>query len=290
MNFQVGNRTIGDGHPCFVIAEIGCNHNGSFDLAKDHINAAKEAGVDAVKFQVKDVETAFSKELLDSTYVNEYSFGKTYREHKQSLELSHQQYADLKEYTESSGMIFFATPFELKSAKFLVELDVDLFKISSFHVVDTELIEVIAKSQKPVIMSTGMSSLEEIDQAVSVFNKNKITFALLQCTSSYPTNEEDMHLSAIPALRNKYNCIVGLSAHDRGISVAAASVMLDSKIIEKHFTLDRTMKGRDHAFSLEPKGMKLMVEKIRLFEKSIGNPEKRVLDCELSARKKNRGY
>ncbi len=286
----INGRVINETSPAYFIAEIGNNHNGDFEMAKEMIISAKKCGADAAKFQVKNVEKAFDQKLLNSSYEGPNSFGKTYREHKYALEFSHQQYSDLKKFADQQGITFFATPFDLDSLAFLESIEVALYKIASFHLTQDELLEGLCKTNKPQILSTGMSSIEEIDKAVSIFRKNKANFALLQCTSSYPTDDENVHLAVIAEFKKRYDCLVGYSGHDRGISIPAASVCFGAKIIEKHFTLDRTLKGPDHAASLEPKGFAGMVERTRLLEKAIGSPHKRVLECELKNRVKNRGY
>lgn len=286
----IGNRIVGDGYSAFIVAEIGNNHNGSFEMAKELIRVAQECGADAAKFQVKNIEKAFPKEILDMPYDHPHSFGKTYREHKQALELSHDEYKKLKEYSDAIGIIFFATPFDEDSVNFLEDLNVVAHKISSFHMVDRKLVSAVIKTNKPVIVSTGMSTLEEIDDTANYLKNHKTQFALLQCTSSYPTNDGDVHLAVISEYKKRYDVVVGYSGHDRGITIPAASVCFGAKIIEKHFTLDRMLKGPDHASSLEIKGLKGLVERTRLIEKAIGSPQKRVLDCELANRKKNRGY
>ena len=288
LEIKVGNKIIGDDHPTFIVAEIGNNHNGEMKIAKSLIDKAKEFQVDAVKFQVKNIEKAFPRSLLDSPYEKHNSFGKTYREHKDFLELTHTQYAELKKYAEARGLVFFATPFDTISLNFLHEINVSIIKISSFHLTDDNLLTAAAKMSRPIFLSTGMSTLDEIDHACRLLTALTATFALLQCTSSYPTNEEDVHLSVITELKKRYNVVVGYSGHERGISVAASSIFFGARIIEKHFTLDRTMKGPDHAASLELKGMSQLVERVRLLEKCIGDPNKRVLECELENRRKNR--
>jgi sialic acid synthase len=290
--FNINNRLIGDGHPAFIIAEIGNNHNGDLDMAKSLIREAKNCGADSAKFQIKNIEKAFPQELLDQPYDNINSFGKTYREHKQALEFSFDQYKQLKYYCDEIGIEFFATPFDLDSVEFLEQINSPAYKIASFHLTDNTLLTRIVETNKPIIMSTGMSSIDEIDSAVDMFKKNCAPFALLQCTSSYPTNDEDVHLSVIAEFKKRYgqDTLVGYSGHDRGITIPAISVCFGASIIEKHFTLDRTLKGPDHACSLEIKGFKGMVERTRLIEKAIGNPNKQVLDCELKNRKKFRGY
>lgn len=290
MVITIGKRSIGDGHPAFIIAEIGNNHNGDFAMAKELIKKAKECNADAVKFQVKNIEKAFPKELLDMEYDHEHSFGRTYREHKQALEFSPREYKKLKEYSDSLDIIFFATPFDTDSVKVLQKMDVPAYKIASFHLLDKKLIEAVIAAGKPIIVSTGMSTLVEVDQAVEYLKKKKAEFALLQCTSCYPTNDADVHLAVISEYKKRYGIVVGYSGHDRGITIAAASVCFGGKIIEKHFTLDRTLKGPDHAASLEVKGLRDLVERTRLIERAIGDPRKQLLECEKANRKKFRKH
>jgi sialic acid synthase len=284
------NRMIGDGEFPFVIAEIGNNHNGDIDNALKMIKIAKDIGVDAVKFQVKDVETSFSKELLDKPYSGPNSFGKTYREHKMALEFSEEQLKQLYNYADEIGIICFSTPFDINSVHLLEKLNNPIYKISSFHVTDLKLIEEICKTQKPIILSTGMSSLQEIDAAVTLIRKYHEQFTILQCTSSYPTDDQDVNLKVIPFLSSKFNCPVGYSGHEKGLVITCASIALGACVIERHFTLDRTMKGPDHASSLEPTGMGLVVTRSKRIFNSLGSSEKKVLDCELENRKKFRGY
>ena len=284
------NRYIGENESPFIIAEIGNNHNGSIDNAIELIKIAKDIGVDAVKFQVKNIEKSFSKELLDSSYVNDNSFGKTYREHKQALEFSKEQLIDLYNFSNKIGITCFSTPFDTDSVELLESINNSIYKISSFHVTDLPLVEKVAKTQKPIIMSTGMSSIDEIDKAVELIRNHNDQLILLQCTSCYPTNDEDVNLSVIPSLKNKYNCPIGYSGHERGIAICTSAVALGACVIERHFTLDRTLKGPDHASSIEPIGMKDIVTRSKKIFNALGNPNKSVLDCELKNRKKFRGY
>lgn len=284
------NRTIGENEPPFIIAEIGNNHNGSIDNALELIKIANNIGVDAVKFQVKNIEKSFSQELLDSLYVNENSFGKTYREHKQALEFSKEQLVEIYEFSRKLGIICFSTPFDTDSVDLLETIDNPIYKISSFHVTDLPLIEKISKTKKPIIMSTGMSSIDEIDKAVELIRNHHDQLILLQCTSCYPTNDEDVNLAVIPSLRNRYNCPIGYSGHERGIAICTSAVALGACVIERHFTSDRTLKGPDHASSIEPIGMKDIVMRSKKIFSALGNSNKSVLDCELKNRQKFRGY
>ena len=284
------NRSIGEDQPPFIIAEIGNNHNGNIDNAIELIKVAKKIGVDAVKFQVKNIEQSFSKELLNSPYTNENSFGKTYREHKQSLEFSKEQLMEIYDFSKKSDIICFSTPFDTSSVELLETIDNPLYKVSSFHVTDLTLIEKIAKTKKPIIISTGMSSLDEIDKAVELIRKYTEQFVLLQCTSCYPTADENVNLNVIPALRSRYDCLVGYSGHERGIAICTSAVALGACVIERHFTLDRTLKGPDHASSIEPIGMHDIVTRSKKIFTALGNLDKSVLECELKNRKKFRGY
>lgn len=284
------NRSIGKDEPPFIIAEIGNNHNGQLDIAFDLIKKAKEIGVDAVKFQIKDVELAFDKELLDKTYAGENSFGNTYREHKEALEFSEEQMKQIYEFARKINIICFSTPFDVNSVDLLEKLGNPIYKISSFHVTDLKLIEKIAKLNKPILMSTGMSTIDEIDKAVELIKKHTDKLALFQCTSCYPTNDEDINLKVIKTLENRYDCPVGYSGHERGTTITVASVVIGACMIERHFTLDRTMKGPDHASSVEPIGMETIVKRTNRVFTGLGISAKNILDCELVNRKKFRGY
>ena len=284
------NKMIGENETPFIIAEIGNNHNGNLDTAKELIKTAKEAGADAVKFQVKNIEKSFSKELLDSTYVNENSFGKTYREHKMALEFSEEQMKELYDFASKMSIICFSTPFDIDSVDMLERIGNPIYKISSFHVTDLKLIEYVCQTKKPIIISTGMSTIEEIDKAVELIKKFTKDFIIMHCVSCYPTEDKDVNLNIIPTLKNRYNCPIGYSGHERGIAITASTVLLGSCAIERHFTLDRTMKGPDHASSVEPIGLNDIVTRSKKFFNAMGTSKKDVLDCELKNRKKFRGY
>jgi len=284
------NRSIGDGHLPFIIAEIGNNHNGSLELALRLIQSAKDAGVDAVKFQVKNIEKSFSKELLDSPYVNENSFGKTYRAHKMALEFSEEQLKKIYDFAAKLGIICFSTPFDTDSVDLLERIGNPIYKISSFHVTDLKLIEYVCRTKKPIIISTGMSTIQEIDKAIELVKKHTNDFVILHCVSCYPTDDKDVNLRVIPTLRERYKCLVGYSGHERGIAISSAAVVLGACVIERHFTLDRTMKGPDHASSVEPIGLHDIVTRSKKFFDAMGKSEKTVLDCELKNRLKFRGY
>ncbi len=284
------DKKIGDECLPFIIAEIGNNHNGSVKKAKELIKKAKEINVDAVKFQIKDIEKSFSKELLDSPYEGQNSFGKTYREHKEFLEFNFDELKEIYDYANEIGIICFSTPFDITSVEILEKLKNPIYKISSFHVTDIPLIEAICKTKKPIILSTGMSSLQEIENAVKIIKDKGNELILLQCTSCYPTDDKDVNLRVINSYKKKFEVLVGYSGHERGTSITSAAIVLGACVLERHFTLDRTMKGPDHASSVETEGMKLIVEKAQRIFNSLGENEKKVLDCELKNRKKFRGY
>lgn len=284
-----GHR-IGDGERPFIVAEIGNNHNGDMENARELVRRAHSVQASAVKLQTKDIETAFSPELLDSVYDKPSSFGRTYREHKQVLELSEEETFELKTLASELDIVFFSSPFDVLSVSLLERVDIPLYKIASFHVTDLELVERVAATGKPVFMSTGMSTWEEVDAAVDVLRRHTDDFVLLQCTSAYPAEFEDVNLNVIPELRARYDCLVGYSGHERGVGVSPGAVLLGACVIERHFTLDRTMKGPDHAASLETRGLDLLVKRASRYHEAMGLPDKTVQGSELENRMKFRGY
>lgn len=289
--FQVSqDRWLGDGEYPFIIAEIGNNHNGDLDLARRMIRVAKEIGVDAVKFQMKDIETAFSQELLDKPYLGRNSFGRTYREHKQALEFSEEQMNELYAYAGEQGIMAFCTPFDVLSVARLERIGNPVYKISSFHVTDLPLIEAVCRTGKPILMSTGMSTVAEIDAAMELIRRHTDTVALFHCVSAYPTEDQDVNMRVISYLKKRYSCPVGYSGHERGVVICLSSIPLGGCMIERHFTLDRTMKGPDHAASVEPSGMQLIVRRAKYIFNALGAEDKRMLECERDNRKKFRGY
>ena len=287
---KLSNCVISENNYPFIIAEIGNNHNGDMSIAKKLIDEAYKCGVNAVKFQTKDIETAFPQELLNKNYEGPNSFGKTYREHKEVLELNIDQLRELKKYSEEKNLIFFSTPFDVKSLKNLEDLEMEIYKISSFHVTDLDLVEAIATKKKPIIMSTGMSTVKEIDNAVKILDKNNCEYLIMHCVSSYPADPKDLNLRAINVLRKRYNCLVGYSGHETSANIAPSVVLFNACAIERHFTLDRAMKGPDHALSLSPAGMDILVKRSKILFDAKGKEEKFVSESELKARKKFRGY
>lgn len=276
--------------PPYIIAEIGNNHNGNLDLGLRLISEAKRCGADAVKLQTKNIEKAFSQELLNKSYSGENSFGNTYREHKEALELSFQETKTLFDYAKKIGITPFSTPFDIESIKLLEKLNPPVYKISSFHVVDLPLIKELSRLNKPIIISTGMSTNEEIDTAVNTVKEFHDQLIVLHCVSAYPTEDNDVNLSRIPFLAKRYDSIVGYSGHERGVTICTASIPLGGRVIERHFTLDRTMKGPDHAASIEPTGLELICKHAKQIFSALGESNSVLNQTELVNRKKFRGY
>ncbi len=280
--------TIGQGQPCFVVAEIGNNHQGEFDVAKQMIAEAAAAGVQGVKFQKRDMEALLTREGRAALYSGCNSFGKTYGEHRNALELSIEQMAELKEYSESLGLVFFASAWDDPSLVQVLGMDVELLKICSADLVNVPLVRKYAAAQIPIILSTGMSSLEDIDVALAEIRAFHDDIVLLHCNSTYPCPEEQIGLPVMDALRERYALPVGYSGHEKGIGPSVAAVALGACVVERHFTLDKTLKGTDHQASLEPRELALMVSMIREVEKAMCVKGKMVFPEEQAAAKKLR--
>ena len=256
---------------CYVIAEAGLNHNGSINIAKELINVAFEAKASAVKFQkrtIKELATKKTLEAIDNRFPN---FGKTYKEIREHLEFDIQQYKELKSYTESKGMDFIVTAFDIEAADFLDELQVEIIKLASHSLTNLDLLEYLAASNKKIIMSTGMAELEEVDNAVAIFKKYDTPLLLMHCVSAYPTPLEECNLSMIKKLSERYSIPVGYSGHEIGWLPTKIAVGLGATAIERHYTLDKKMVGFDHKISLEPDELKQMIKDIRLIESMVSN-------------------
>lgn len=271
---QINNKKIGNGHSVFIIAELSANHNHNFDNAVKLIKEAKKAGADAVKLQT------YTPDTITINCSNEYFQIKqgTIWDGKTLYDLYKEAYTPwewqpkLKEIAENEGLIFFSTPFDKTAVDFLEDMDVPAYKVASFEITDIPLIEYIASKGKPIIISTGIATLSDIEEAINAcrrMNNNQI--ALLKCTSAYPSPLEEVNLKTIPNMIETFKTIVGLSDHTLGISVPVAAVALGAKITEKHFTLSRSMGGPDAAFSLEPEEFKQMVRSVREVEKALGD-------------------
>lgn len=284
---KIGSKYVGENHPCYIAAEIGNNHNGELEIAKKLIEAAIGSGADAVKFQKRDIDSLMTKELRNQPYPKYDSFGTTYGEHRERLELSEEDWYRLFNFTKKLGIDFYATPFDFKSADFLDKLGIPCFKIASFDVTNLPLIDYICKKGKPVILSGGMCTWEELDEAMEIIRRNGNDVVLLHCISAYPFDNYLANLRVIQKLKEKYNVPVGYSGHEKsGFAVSIGARLMGACMIERHFTLDRTMRGPDHAASLEPQGLALLVKNIRKLERAMGDGEKRILDIELPIRMK----
>ena len=272
------NKTI-------IIAEAGVNHNGSIDLAKKLIDVADEAGADFVKFQTFNADSLVQKNIEKANYQkkNTDDYESAYNMLKR-LELDKNSHLELLSYCETKRVKFLSTPFDISSAKFLLELDIPIFKLPSGEITNLPYLEYIGSLGKPIIMSTGMSTLEEIASAIEILYNNgvdKSCLALLHCNTDYPTLMRDVNLNAINTIRNEFKINVGYSDHTLGIEVSIAAVSIGAKIIEKHFTLDRSLPGPDHSASLLPDELKSMVLAIRNIEIAMGNGQKIPSESEL---------
>jgi N-acetylneuraminate synthase len=270
MEIRIGERVVGDGHPAFVIAEAGINHNGSMDTARRLIDVAAEAGADAVKFQMRTYEELFRDGAVHD--MSREDIGFQYIMHLiRDFELSAEQYGELARYTAARGLLFLCTPWDKRSVDTLEEIGVPAYKIASADLPNLDLLGCVAAKKKPLLVSTGMSTLAEMDQTVAFLRQAGATFVLLHCNSSYPTAFKDVNLRFIRTLRERFRCLVGYSGHELGIAVSEAAVVVGACVVERHFTLDRTMKGPDHAMSLEPTGLKKLVRDVRHIEESMGS-------------------
>jgi sialic acid synthase len=272
---------IHDAGDCYVIAEIGHNHQGSVEQAKAMLTVAKDCGANAVKLQKRANRTLYTREFFDQPYDNEFSFGSTYGEHREALELGGDDYVELQRYAREIGITFFATPFDFESADFLAELDTPAFKIASADLVNTPLLRHVAAFGKPILLSTGGATLDDVDRALAVVLPLNDQVCVLQCTAAYPCETEDLNLQVITTLRERYpDLVIGLSDHQNGISMALVAYMLGARVIEKHFTLNHAWKGTDHAFSLMPEGLRKLVRDLRRVPVALGDGVKRPLPVE----------
>ncbi|MDF2456418.1 MAG: N-acetylneuraminate synthase [Cytophagaceae bacterium] len=269
---QIGPHKIGEGFPTYVIAEIGHNHQGNLDMALGMIEAAAACGVQAVKFQKRDIESLYTSHFSNQVYDSKNSYGKTYGQHREYLELNKEEFILCKEKAIACGVDFLVTPFDEVSALFCNELGVNAFKLASGDLTNEALIRYVAAFKKPMILSTGASALLEIEQTYQLLTFLQAHFSFLYAVSSYPTSNAQLNLQRIQTLQQRFNDIpVGFSGHDEGIDGALYAAALGARVIEKHFTLDKTLKGTDQCFSLEPTEMKLLVEKLQALNTMLGN-------------------
>ncbi len=271
----------------FLIAEVGINHNGDMSIAKQLIDAASDAGFDAVKFQKRTIEEVYTKEFLDSP--RESPWGTTQRDQKQGLEFSKEQYQEISDYCKSKNIQWSASAWDLKAQEFINTFDCEFNKVASPMLGHIPLLKLIASTGKKTYISTGMSTLEEIDRVVEIFREAKCDFELMHCNSTYPMKEEDANLLCIPMLRSRYNVNVGYSGHESSLlKVCAAAVALGATSIERHITLDRAMYGSDQAASIEVASIKSFADAVRKIPAILGTGAKVLNESEKAAREKLR--
>ena len=282
--FGIGDRTVSDSSPAFVIAEIGGNHGGSVETACRMIRAAADAGADACKFQCRSNDTLYSDTLLNAAYENEHSYGKTYGEHRKALELSDPALATCVFEAERSKVLCFSTAFDEPSVDRIVTLGMPAIKIASGGLTDKRLLRHAALSGLPIILSTGGGTFREIDAAVELVTCYTHKLAILHCTAAYPVRDfAELNLKCIAAMRERYpEFVIGWSGHDSGIAMSVAAYTLGARIIEKHFTLNRANKGTDHAFSLEPAGLSKLCRDLGRAHAALGDGAKRYLASEVA--------
>ena len=272
----------------FIIAEIGINHNGSLENAKKLIDIAKSAGCDAVKFQKRTINKVYSNEELDKE--RKSPWGLTNREQKIGLEFEYEEYEEINKYCKSKQIEWFASAWDSESQVFLKQFNLKFNKIASAMIVDESHLELVSSEKKHCFISTGMSTYEQINKAVNIFKKNQCSFELMHCISTYPLDDTKANLNCIKTLKDKYNCNVGYSGHEKGLAVSYAAAALGISSLERHITLDRSMYGSDQAASIEESGLRQLVGAIRKIELAMGDGIKKVLDDEISIAKKLRSH
>jgi len=280
MSVTIGSHEIGDGLPAYVIGEIGLNHNGSVDLAKQLIDVAADAGAQAVKFQKRTPSISTPEHMKH--VLRETPWGEmTYLEYRYRVEFDREQYIEIGDYATLRGLDWFASPWDVPAVEFLEDLNVVAHKVASASVTDLELLSALAATGKPIILSTGMSTMEQIDAAVEVLGTDRLV--ILHATSTYPLPPEEANLRMIPTLRAAYPGVpIGYSGHERGLQISLAAIALGAAAVERHITLDRAMWGSDHAASLEPTGFEHLVRDIRVIEQAMGDGVKTIFPGELA--------
>ncbi len=272
----------------FFIAEIGINHNGDLKICKKLIDLASSAGCNAVKFQKRDIETVYSKEYLDS--FRESPWGKTQRDQKMGIEFNENEYREIDNYCREKKIEWFASAWDLKSQEFLNNFNCKYNKIASAMLVNIELLKKVAEEKKHTFISTGLSTLKDIEIAVNIFRERKCPFELMHCVSTYPLKEKHANLKTINTLREKFKCNVGYSGHESGLTLSYAAAALGATSIERHITLDRAMYGTDQAASLSPPGLRKIVPQIKKISIALGDGVKRMIEEEKPIAKKLRAH
>tara|TARA_Y100000590_G_scaffold115951_1_gene132322 strand:- start:12642 stop:13697 length:1056 start_codon:yes stop_codon:yes gene_type:complete len=281
--FQIDGKSLGAGHPCYIIAEIGINHNGDIELAKKLIETAVEIGANAVKFQKRDLESIYQKEILEKPTLDSQGT-EILIDVLKEVEFDEKNFIELKNYCKEKEITFLCTPWDIPSVDFLEKLNVSAYKIASADMTNLPLISYISKFKKPMIISTGMSMMDEIEKTVNFVKEKHATFSLLHCNSTYPSPVELLNLSLIPVLQKKFNVPIGYSGHESSILPSLTAANMGAVIIERHITLDKKMEGIDQASSLEPDEFKTLIQNIRESEKAKGVPNKKMTRGEVLQR------
>tara|TARA_B100001939_G_scaffold143848_1_gene124568 strand:- start:1493 stop:2326 length:834 start_codon:yes stop_codon:yes gene_type:complete len=262
----------------FIVGEIGINHNGDLKIAKELIDISADIGLDAVKFQKRTIDLVYTKEMLDGE--RESPWGTTQREQKEGLEFSFDDYKEIDNYCKSKNIEWFASAWDLESQKFLRKFDCNFNKVASAMIVFEELLEMIASEKKHTFISTGMSTIEDIKKAVEIFRDNDCSFELMHTISTYPMQDSDANLNLINTLKNEFNCNVGYSGHESGVAISVAAAAMGITSLERHITLDRAMYGSDQSASLEPNGLRNLVDSVRKIETAMGDGIKTIIEAE----------
>jgi len=281
---KIGKHTVGNNEKCFIIAEIGINHNGSVKLAKELIALAKNLGCDAVKFQKRTIDVVYSKKELATP--RHSVFGETNGDLKRGLEFGEHDYAEIDKFAKSIGIVWFASCWDEEAVDFIDKFNPPCYKISSASLTDDKLLKYTKSKGKPILLSTGMSTMAQITHALSILGEENTI--LYHCTSTYPTEHNEINLRTIEDLRRRFSCPIGYSGHEKGILPSVLAVAFGAVSVERHITLDRTLWGSDHAASLEPEGLRRMVRDIRLIPVINGDGEKKVYESEIPIIKKLR--
>lgn len=278
---KIGDRWVGEGEPTFIIAEAGANHDRKLGQAKQLIDVAVDAGADAVKFQVYSAETMYSRKTPQFSYLKELEAGKSTYDILKDIEIPREWLGELAKYCRDKGIIFLASPFDREAVEQLYAVGVPAYKWASFEIVDLPLLKYASNKGKPMLLSTGMCNLADIQEALeAVYSTGNEDVILLHCTSLYPTKINQVNLRMMDTMKNTFHLPVGLSDHTLGITVPIAAVARGACVIEKHYTLSRKLKGPDHPFALEPEELKQMVRAIREVEESLGSPIKQMIPDE----------
>jgi len=274
--------------PIFIVAEIGINHNGDMSICKQLIDIAVDTGCNAVKFQKRDIDLVYTQEMLDSQ--RESPWGSTQRDQKIGLEFNQEQYSEIDQYCKEKEIEWFASAWDVNSQKFLKQFDCKYNKVASAMIVYTDLLKIIASEGKHTFISTGMSTHDDIQNAVDIFNKAGCSFELMHTVSTYPMNDKDANLNLIKTLKKTYNCNVGYSGHEVGLAISYAAVAIGISSLERHITLDRSMYGSDQSASVEPNGFHMLVGAVRKIEEAMGDGIKTISDSEREIADKLRAH